>query len=202
MGGYGVRLSEAKLRRVETVGFVDTSYFGVARGSKFDVDARVKSSTVYSQFDDLNRGLVANLDFGILGKRHLRQAHSARIGAIAGAENLEGADHGVCHVLGSVIGTVCAKSHVDVHKSRFVTFEPARLEGDGATGSWPVRAVPCIVQTAAFEARAPRQQVERENLGRLVKNLVPQTGDLQGNIHCMPYGKVSLVMRLFPRQPG
>lgn len=104
---------------------------------------REQGRAVHSRLHDLDGGVVARLDGGVGREGHLGQAHGARVGVLGRAQDLEGADHGVAHVLGPAARAVGAEAQVDVHECRGVALEPARLEGDGAAGRGPVGAVCC-----------------------------------------------------------
>ena len=93
---------------------------------------RIKRSTMHGQLNQLNRRVHAGLDGQVGGQRHLGQAHGARVGVLAGAEDLERRDHGETHVERTAVGGVAADAEVDVHERGGVALEPARLEGDGA----------------------------------------------------------------------
>lgn len=96
---------------------------------------------MHGNLNDLDGGVVARLDGGVAGQRHLGQADGARVGVLGWAQDLEGADHGVAHVLGPAAGAVGAEAQVHVDEGRGVALEPAGLEGDGAAGRGPVGAV-------------------------------------------------------------
>lgn len=92
-------------------------------------------------FHHLNGGIVTSLDTRVDGQRHLGQTDSARVRVCAGADDLEGRDHWVAHVLGPPVGPVGAVAEVDVDKGGLVALEPTRLDGDGAAGGGPEGAV-------------------------------------------------------------
>lgn len=170
---------------------------------------------VHGELDHLDGGVVAGLDGRVARQRHLGQADGARVGVLAGAENLEGRHHGEAHVLGTAAGAVGAEAHVDVEEGRGVALEPAWLEGDGAACCGPVSPVCCCwVATAcerclvSFEllsfALAMKLGLSRyRTTGRSNKvHMDHGLGNSHGYIHCMPNGNVSLVMRLSPLHPG
>jgi len=86
---------------------------------------------------DLDRRVLADPGRVVGGQRHLRQADAEpRVRVVGRAGDLEGRDHDVGHV-----GRVRADPEVDVHEPEQVAREPAGLEGDGAAGHRPERAV-------------------------------------------------------------
>lgn len=91
---------------------------------------------MHRQLDDLDGSVVARLDVHVGGEGHLREADGAGVGRLAGAEDLEGRDHGVGHVgraaVGNAVGTLGAEAHVDVDEGCRMPGEPAWLECDGA----------------------------------------------------------------------
>lgn len=91
--------------------------------------------------DDLDGRLVADRDVGVLGQGHLGEADGAGVRPVAGPEELDDGDHLVGHVDGPVVGAVGAVANIDLDVCPLVAAEPAGLEGDGAAGCWPVRAV-------------------------------------------------------------
>lgn len=62
-------------------------------------------------------------------------------GIIGRALDGEGMDHGVGHVLRSVVRPVGAKAEIDVDDGEGVASEPAGLEGECAAGRGPICAV-------------------------------------------------------------
>lgn len=104
---------------------------------------------MHGELNDLDGGVVPRLDGGVCGERHLGQADGARVGVLAGPEDLEGRDHGEAHVPGAIVRAVGAEAHVDVEEGGGVALEPARLEGEGAARRGPVGAVCCRWVAAA-----------------------------------------------------
>ena len=133
-GGGGEDELEVDVGAVEAVGLVDLGdVLGVGEG---DVDAVVEGAAVDGGLDDLDGGVVADVDARVDGQRHLRQAEGARVGFGGGADDLEGRHHRVRHV--ERHGAV---AHVDVEEGGRVSGEPAWLDGDGAAFDGPERAV-------------------------------------------------------------
>lgn len=102
-----------------------------------------------SKFHNLDGSQIASLDDGAGGQRDLREADGTGVGVLGRAEQLEGRDHGVGHVHGTVVGSVGAEAQVDVEEGRLVALEPSRLECDGAAGRRPVGPVGCGAYSAA-----------------------------------------------------
>lgn len=102
------------------------------------------------QLDDLDGGVVADLDVHVGRQRDLRQAHGAGEGVLGGADDLEGGNHGEAHVGGTVVGAFSAETHVDVDEGSRVALEPAWLEGDRAACYGPEGAVRCQGDAAAW----------------------------------------------------
>lgn len=94
-----------------------------------------------SQLNNLNRRHIARLDSRPSRKRHLRQAHSSRVGVIRRSHEHKRLEHNVRHVWRAAVGPVGAVSEVDLELGLEVAAEPAWLEGDGAAGGGPVCAV-------------------------------------------------------------
>lgn len=99
---------------------------------------------------DLDRCVVARRYGGVGWQGHLGQTHGARVRVRAGADDLEGRDHGEAHVFGAAVGSIGAEAQVDVQEGCLVALEPARLEGDGAALSGPVCSVCGCWITAAW----------------------------------------------------
>lgn len=146
---------------------------------------------MHGQHDQLDGRVVPDLDLGPVRQRHLRQADGAGERVPVGAEHLERRDHGVAHVHGAAVGPVGAVAQVHVDEGRRVALEPAGLESDGAARYGPEGPV-----GDSFEAAAWRGV----RFGKA--GYVSWDGNVHGYIHCMPYGKVSLVIRLLPLVPG
>lgn len=91
---------------------------------------------MHSSFNKLYRSIVANLDFSVLGQRHLRDAKRSWIRICGRSDELEGLDHGVVHVL-----WYSSQAKVDVNEGGFVTGEPARLKCNGAAIDRPIGSV-------------------------------------------------------------
>lgn len=108
---------------------------------------------MHGKLNNLDGGVVAGRDGGVGRQGHLWQAHRARVGVLAGPQDLEGRDHGEAHVPGAIVGTVGAEAHVNVEEGGGVALEPARLEGDGAACCGPVCAVCCCWVAAACGGR-------------------------------------------------
>lgn len=104
-----------------------------------------------SMLDDLNSREITRLDIGVFGQGHLREADGAGIGAVGGAEDLDGRQHGVRHILGAVVGAIGAEAKVDENEGGLVATEPARLEGDSAACRGPVRSVLGGANAAAWK---------------------------------------------------
>jgi len=142
----------------------------------------IKTGTVDSRLDDLNGGIIADLDARIDGQRDLGQTEGAGVGACAGAVHLEDGDHGVGHVDGDG-----AEAEVDVEEGGQVAGVPARLDGDGAAGYGPEGAVRGGRHAAAWTRTVSSSA--RGLWGRCLWGLRGRVGvDLHGYIHCMPYG--------------
>lgn len=101
------------------------------------------------EFYDLDCSLVACLDGGVLGQRHLREADGSWEGIVGGTEDLEHGDDGLCHVCWAAVRTIIAKAHVDVGEGCLVAAEPAGLESDSAASFGPVCSVCRDIVTAA-----------------------------------------------------
>ena len=110
---------------------------------------RKERSTVHSKLDNLNGSVIPGLDGRVCGQGDLREADGARVGVLAGAQDLEGRHHGKTHVPGPIVGAIGTKAHVDVEEGRGVALEPAGLEGDRAACCGPVCAVCCCWVAAA-----------------------------------------------------
>jgi hypothetical protein len=93
------------------------------------------------QLDKLDRRVVAGLDAGAGGQGDLRQADGARVGVLAGSDDLEGRYHRIRHVGRAVVGPVCSEAEIYIHEGRGMALEPAWLESDGATCRGPECAV-------------------------------------------------------------
>jgi hypothetical protein len=92
---------------------------------------------VDGELNELDCGVVAGFHARVCGQGHLREAEGAGEGVFAGAEELEGRDHGVAHVwraakLVVVVGAFVSEADVHVDECCGVALEPAWLEGDGA----------------------------------------------------------------------
>ena len=87
-------------------------------------------------FDDLKGRIVAHLHRRIRRKWQLRKAPSARVGVVRGSKELDTFHNHIGHV-----GWDSAEAHVDIDESGAVAGKPARLEGEGAAGDGPFRAV-------------------------------------------------------------
>jgi hypothetical protein len=158
---HGVDVCEADIVAIEAVGYVDLCKAGIVvldesdinalgialattsrvlrkRGGRQAITYREEGSSVNSQLDDLNRGVVAHLYLRAGRQRDLRQAHGARIGVLAGSENLEWRYNRQAHVRRTTVWPVGSESHVDIKKGRRVSLEPSRLEGDGTASYGPV----------------------------------------------------------------
>lgn len=114
---------------------------------------------VHGELDDLDGGVIARLDGRVGGERDLGQADGARVGVLAGAQDLEGRHHGEAHVPGAVVWPVGAEAHVDVEEGRGVALEPAWLEGECAARRGPVCAVCCCWVATAWEGNMPCQLI-------------------------------------------
>lgn len=84
------------------------------------------------RLNNLNSSKIPGLDVCANRQRKLGEADGARVRVIRRAQDLERFNHGVGHVLRSVVRSIGAKAEIDLHKSRQVASEPAWLEGYGA----------------------------------------------------------------------
>jgi len=82
---------------------------------------------VDSRLDDLDGGVVADVDGDVGRQWHLRQAKRARVRAVRRADDLEDGHHGERHV-----ERHGADAQVDVDEGGLVAGEPTGLEGHGA----------------------------------------------------------------------
>ncbi|KAJ6442384.1 LOW QUALITY PROTEIN: polyubiquitin binding protein (Doa1/Ufd3) [Purpureocillium lavendulum] len=135
-----VQLGEAKVRRVEAVGLVDLADARVAGLGEDDVDAREEGGAVLGELDDLDGGLVAGLDSGVGGERHLRQADGPGIGVVGRTDNLEGLDHGKGHVFRAVVRAIGAEAQVHAMAVEWPRNQPG----------WKATAPPVVGQYVRF----------------------------------------------------
>lgn len=86
--------------------------------------------------DQLNCGIVARADGDIGRQGHLGQTHGTGVRVIGRADDLEGWDNRVAHVVGDF-----TEAEVDIDQGSGVAWEPARLEGDSTTADGPLGTV-------------------------------------------------------------
>lgn len=94
--------------------------------------------------NDLDGGIIAGLDIGILRQREVVETHCSRERIGAGADDLHHGRDDVCH-----IGRLGAKTHVYVEEGRGMASVPAGNDGECASRYRPVRAVLGYSQAAA-----------------------------------------------------
>ena len=206
---------------------------------------RVQRCPVKGRLHRLDGCVVPNLDGHVRGQRHLGQADGARVGVLAGADDLEDGHHGEGHVGRAVVGSVGAEAQVHVEEGCRVALEPAGLQVQLRRRLWAIsfglwlwacrrlegrEVVSSAVAQAGGRMRGKEgswgsvgEEGERRggSVGRTVLARSPflslpsisahalaPVGECeaevysQGYIHCMPYGKVSLVIKLSPLHPG
>lgn len=89
----------------------------------------------------LDRRIVSHIHRRIRGQRHLWQTKGSRVGILARADDLHDGGHGERHVLRTIVGTIGAKTEIDVEEGRGVALKPTGLHGDGAAVNWPEGAI-------------------------------------------------------------
>lgn len=131
----------------------------------------------------LNRRIRAQDGRIIRRQRHLRQTNRARVGLLGGPGDLEDGDHGQGEVLRHG-----AFAQVDVHVGGGVALEPAGLQGDGAAGDGPERAVGREGHAAAWGGGLVRGSAWGGEGGvkGMRMRMEDGAGDVHGYIHCMP----------------
>ena len=106
---------------------------------------------MHRNLHNLNCRQITRLNRMIRRQRDLGQANRAWVRSLTRPCDLENGDEGEGEVVWTVVGTVDAEAHVDVHEGCGVPLEPAGLQGDGATADGPGCAVAGGGHTAACE---------------------------------------------------
>lgn len=104
----------------------------------------VQRRAVLGDLDDLDGGVVADVDRDVWWDGDLREAETTRVVQIRGTSDLEDRNHVVGHV-----ERLGAQSQIDVEEGELMTVEPTWLDGNGASAYGPLGSVARSGHTAA-----------------------------------------------------